>query len=366
MPTIEQTKLFSSLNPAELEFLRASAEERHFAADEVIFREGDDGTGLFVLWSGQVEISGLFGQDQRRSLARIGPGDYFGEMAAIDAAPRSASAIAIEPAHACFIPRDALLQLIETSPRLAVNFIREFSLRMREFNRKYLKEAMQADRLSVVGRFARSIIHDFKNPLNVIGLSADLMNLEKATPEMRRNALARIRHQVDRLANMSNELLEFTRGPQCALVLASVNYRACIQAVLSEIGPDSAEHGVEIVARGEPPDVTVLLDQKRLLHVFNNLVHNATEAMPSGGKIFISFSASDTEVITEVEDTGPGIAPEIFPQLFEAFATFGKARGTGLGLSICKRIIQDHRGWIRARCEPGRGAIFTFGLPIVH
>jgi signal transduction histidine kinase len=68
--------------------------------------------------------------------------------------------------------------------------------------------------------------------------------------------------------------------------------------------------------------------------------------------------------VTEIEDTGPGIAPEIAGQLFEAFATHGKAHGTGLGLSICKRIIEDHRGWISARNESGRGAVFSFGLPL--
>ena len=70
------------------------------------------------------------------------------------------------------------------------------------------------------------------------------------------------------------------------------------------------------------------------------------------------------EVITEIEDTGKGIAPEILPRLFEAFATFGKAKGTGLGLSICKKVIEDHRGWIRARSEPGKGAVFSFSLPV--
>jgi len=69
-------------------------------------------------------------------------------------------------------------------------------------------------------------------------------------------------------------------------------------------------------------------------------------------------------VLTEIEDTGPGIAPEIAPTMFEPFATYGKSQGTGLGLSICRRIVTDHRGRIAARGEPGRGAIFAFTLPV--
>jgi signal transduction histidine kinase len=69
-------------------------------------------------------------------------------------------------------------------------------------------------------------------------------------------------------------------------------------------------------------------------------------------------------LVTEVEDTGKGIPPEIAGKLFEPFATYGKAGGTGLGLSICQRIVQDHGGTLTARSEPGRGAIFKITLPI--
>jgi two-component system sensor histidine kinase DctS len=86
--------------------------------------------------------------------------------------------------------------------------------------------------------------------------------------------------------------------------------------------------------------------------------------MPEGGKIVLRFHATGTELVTEVEDAGRGIAPEIAGQLFQAFATHGKSHGTGLGLSICKRIIEDHQGWIAARNQPGRGAVFSFGLPL--
>ena len=86
--------------------------------------------------------------------------------------------------------------------------------------------------------------------------------------------------------------------------------------------------------------------------------------MPTGGKIILRFSQNENEVVTEIEDTGPGIAPEIANTVFEAFTTHGKSHGTGLGLTICKRIVEDHKGKIIACNEPGRGAIFRFTLPI--
>jgi signal transduction histidine kinase len=106
------------------------------------------------------------------------------------------------------------------------------------------------------------------------------------------------------------------------------------------------------------------VDPTRLPHVFYNIINNACDAMPNGGKVKIRFRRNENEVETEIEDSGKGIAPEIAPRLFEAFATFGKAQGTGLGLSICRKIVEDHYGKINARSEPGRGAIFAFSLPI--
>jgi signal transduction histidine kinase len=312
---------------------------------------------------GLVQISAVVGEGERRVLSKLGPGDFFGEMAVLDNEPRSATASTEQASLLAFIPRESMLDLLEKSPRLAFRLVREFSLRMREFNRQYIKEVLQAERLTLVGRFASSIVHDFKNPLNIIGLSADLVKMEKATPAMRTKASERIRKQVDRLSGMISELLEFTRGSQQSVVPEPVNFRTFVRQIIEELEPESQDRRVTLLMKNDPPDQILLMDQKRLHHVFTNLINNAADVMPEGGKIFFTFEEHGGEVITKVEDTGPGIPPQVLPRLFEAFATFGKANGTGLGLSICKRIVEDHKGWIRARNEPGRGAIFSFALP---
>ena len=362
MPGLKQSKLFNPLTPEELQFLEAAAVERKFGPKETVFQEGDKGDGLYVVTQGEIQISALINDNDRRVLSRIGPGDYFGEMAVLDSEPRSATAIAHHPATVAFIPREKVLELLERSPRLALSLVRDFSQRMRDFNRHYVQEVIQAERLAVVGRFARSIVHDFKNPLNIIGLAAELMEMEGAPPALRQSASGRIRKQVDRLTNMSNELLEFTRAPGQNTVLSPVDYHQFLTELIQDIQADIKEKAVEIQLRNEPPRVPLLMDSKRLVHVFSNLVHNAVDAMPQGGRIMFSFETHPKEVLTTVEDTGSGIAPEILPRLFEAFATHGKAKGTGLGLSICRKIIEDHRGRIEAKSEPGRGGIFTFSL----
>jgi len=121
---------------------------------------------------------------------------------------------------------------------------------------------------------------------------------------------------------------------------------------------------VQIELPAEPPACRVRLDARRLSRVFYNLCSNAMDFMPNGGKIFLRFQADENEIVTEIEDTGPGIAPEVADRLFQNFVTFGKSHGTGLGLSICKKIVEDHGGRIWVRNEPGHGAIFCFALPL--
>jgi len=364
MAALESNRLFAGLDTGELRAVKQIAQERAFATGEQVFKQGDPGDGVYFVTDGLVQISTVVGESERRVLTRIQPGDFFGEMAVVDNEPRSASATAEQDTLLWLIPKEEMLDLMRRCPRIAINLVREFSHRMREFNRHYVQELLQAERLTLVGRFARSIVHDFKNPLNIIGLSAEMAAMDIATVAMRQSAKVRIRKQVDRLSNMINELLEFTRGAQVSAVLAEADFAAFLLPLVEEIRSEVSIKNVTVELVNRPPSVPLLMDPARLTNVFYNLAHNAVDAMmPDGGKIMLRFALSESEVVTEIEDTGPGIAPEIAGRLFEAFATYGKAQGTGLGLSICKRIIQDHGGQITARSQAGHGAVFAVSLP---
>ena len=109
MVTLEASKLFAELPTAELKALRAMAQAQRFATGQEIFKEGSSGDGVYVVQEGAVEISSLVGPETRHVFLRIGPGDFFGEMAVIEDKPRSASAVAVEPTVAAFIPRAEML-----------------------------------------------------------------------------------------------------------------------------------------------------------------------------------------------------------------------------------------------------------------
>ena len=361
---LAQCTLFDQLPAAELEALAKVAEMREYAAGEAVFQEGDPGDGLYVISEGRVQASFLATPNDRRVLSFFGPGEFVGEMAVIDAHPRSATVTAVERSRLAFLPCAAVRASLERSSVFASNLARMVVQRMREFTQTYTREVVQAERLALVGRFARSIVHDFKNPLNIIGMSAEMMCLPQATAEARTTARIRIRRQVDRLSNMINELLEFTRGGTGTKVLARVQYSQFLQPLVEELTQETEARGVRLEQADPLPSVAVMMDPRRLSHVLHNLINNACEAMANGGTIRLRYEERTGEVLTQVQDSGPGIAEAIMPRLFEAFATYGKASGTGLGLSICKRIIEDHGGWIEAHNAPEGGAVFAFALPL--
>lgn len=365
MVELESVELFRGLKSKELRDLRGISLERRFAGGAQIFREGDPGDGLYVIKDGLVEIVHLVGSEVRNVFSRLEPGAIFGEMAVIELRPRSATAIAATDTQLYFIPREEMRLLLQNSPGLAFNVLHEISRRLREFNQLHLREIVQAERLAVVGRFAQAIVHDLKNPLSIIGLSAEIFDMPGVSPEIRAKAQSRIRKQVERINDMVSDILIFTQGARKDAELKPADYQAFVLELLADLRAEAEHKSAHIEIQNEPPAVQIAFDPRRVSRVFYNLVHNATDVMLNGGKIFLRFHAGENEIVTEIEDTGPGIAPEIADKLFQAFATFGKAHGTGLGLSICKMIVEDHGGRIWTRNEPGHGAIFCFALPLV-
>ena len=185
MVPLESNKLFQGLSPKELEILRKSARELTFAAGQAIFNQGDPGDGIYFVKDGLVQISAVIGTGDVKVLTKIPPGELFGEMAVLDQGARSANATAEQPTTVYFIARPDLLQILGTSPGWLRRWSREVIRRIRMFNDQYIREVFESERLALVGRFASSIVHDLKNPLNIIGISADMACMPTATADSR-------------------------------------------------------------------------------------------------------------------------------------------------------------------------------------
>ena len=358
--------IFQELDPPELQALRDIAQERTFPAGARIFSQNDPGDGLYVIRDGLVEIAHVVGDRALYVFSKFGPGEIFGEMAVIEDLPRSATTTAVRDTRVYFIPRAQMTALLQRSPAISFKLMQEVSRRLRDFNRHHLREIIEAERLAALGSFARSIVHDLKNPLTVIGMATEIMAAPQSRPERRQEYYERVRRQITTITELVGDILDFTQTAAAPSELAAISYNEFIEDLATELCLESELQGAVLTMENNPPPVKLKFDPRRLRRVIRNLTGNALDMQPEGGQVTMRFQQTQNEIITEVQDNGPGIAPEMAGKLFQAFATFGKEHGTGLGLSICKKIIEDHGGriWAHNAPAPGPGAIFSFALPI--
>jgi Signal transduction histidine kinase len=217
--------------------------------------------------------------------------------------------------------------------------------------------------------------HEFRTPIqSVLGYSemihANLKNFDQYFEKIIRNA--------KRLEKLTEDILDVSRieGKNLQLSKSNFDLNQSIQQVIEDYQKEALKKGVKIIfeLKNHIP-TTIYADEARLQQVINNLVANAISFTKNGTvtiRVYIAQVATDADngegdkesIVVEVKDTGTGINPEMLPRLFEKFAT-RSVSGTGLGLYISKSIVDNHGGKIWAyNNKDGKGATFTFTLPI--
>ena len=228
------------------------------------------------------------------------------------------------------------------------------------------QQLLQAQRLSSVGELASSIAHEFNNILTTIINYAKLGQKGQATPAQAQ-AFEKILRGGQRAAAIVNSMLGFARNHSTHREPTDVV--ALVEEVLLLTEKDLAKHRVQVEKRFHGRPVAVVVSGQ-IEQILVNLVINARQAMPSGGRLRVEVrenAAGDTVEI-KVADTGVGIAPEHLRQIFEPFFTTKQPDesgrgGTGLGLSVCRQIIEQHHGRIRVESVVGKGSTFVVKLP---
>jgi signal transduction histidine kinase len=235
----------------------------------------------------------------------------------------------------------------------------------RAAHRQVEQQLRRTERLRLVGELTSSLIHDLKNPLQSILSSAELLNVDNVKPERREKLCSMIERHVRQVSNMSDEVLDFVRG-DIRLNVHPVDLVKLIQDVAETYSLPFAKSGVELICSTGCDGCLipeVICDEQRIWRVLQNLLANARDAMPEGGRITLGVSAMGDHALIEVTDTGGGIPESIQCKLFEPFVSHGKKHGTGLGLAIVKNIIDAHGGTIAFRSETGTGTTFSVELP---
>lgn len=258
--------------------------------------------------------------------------------------------------------------------------------RMRQVSRDLQiarREVVQAERLAAVGELAAGVAHEIRNPLTSVKLLLQHAIRQSSGPNLDEDKLRLILDEIGRMESTIQGLLDFSRPP--ALNRVTHDFRQTLHRALNLLDARARQQGIEIVTHVDEEPLMVEGDPEKLHQVLVNLLINAIEAMPDGGRMSIEtihcgnggFANSNTvskdhcngnvheTVRMIICDTGEGIPNEVLPRLFEPFAT-SKERGTGLGLAVSRRIVEEHAGTLQACNDPGGGARFTLEIPAAH
>ena len=244
--------------------------------------------------------------------------------------------------------------------------------RLRE-NRALQERLNEAEKSSLLGRFAATVAHEVRNSLNFINLSIDQVRAkhsrtdERSLREFQRN-LANIKEEVSRLNRLVNEFL--SAGRQAPPKLAPCDLRTLVESSISLVEKQANNQKISIatdLAEGLPP---VHADAEQIKTCFLNILTNAIQAMPRGGRIGIStrrVSGQGTPDAVELRfvDTGPGIRYEDRDKVFAPYFST-KTTGFGLGLAITKKILEDHGGRIYVSDGEPPGAVVVVEIPLLQ
>ncbi len=221
------------------------------------------------------------------------------------------------------------------------------------------EQLMRADRLSSLGEIAAGLAHEIGNPLAGLKGALEIISSRAAvgTPEAEFSSMAS--REIARLEALIGEFLRYARPHEPRRVETDIF--DVLEPVVSLLGREAEGHAVTVhVARTAVP--TVFVDSDQMTQVFMNVVLNAIQASPHGGRIEVSSSVIDRRLAVDVRDEGPGIPPEHVDRVFDPFFST-KKQGTGLGLAVSSRIVQSHGGAMEV-VQLGRGTVVRVLLPL--
>ncbi len=243
--------------------------------------------------------------------------------------------------------------------RAIVNTLMDLDLALIEdaYQTEHMLRRQATERLVLIGQVAGGIAHELRNPLNVIKTSAFyLLHAKNPTAEKTAAHIDRVERQVGQAENVIASLVRFARMPLPDLRPVEIPRIVADLLTTLELPPN-----IEFIESYPSGPVSAVMDEGQIRIVLENLIRNACDAMPNGGRLTVSATVKHPYVDIQVADTGHGIEPDKLQRVMEPFYST-KSRGVGLGLAMAKALVEKNNGRLVAASEAGKGSTFTVRL----
>jgi PAS domain S-box-containing protein len=226
------------------------------------------------------------------------------------------------------------------------------------------EQLQQREKLSSIGLLAAGVAHEINTPLTGVSSYTQMLLNMLAETDPKHALLQKIHRQTERATGIVNNLLNFSRTGTVT-EFGALDLTRVLDDTLQLLEPQLRQSQIEIVRAYDKTLPPAYGNSGKLQQVFTNLLLNARDALPAGGRITLKTACADDGMITiEIADTGIGIAPENVARIYDPFfTTKGVGRGTGLGLAVSYGIVQEHSGHISVHSAPGRGTTFRITIP---
>ena len=236
-------------------------------------------------------------------------------------------------------------------------------VRRRRFWIRPVQVSVTIERLATIGRVAAMVGHDLRNPLQVVIntlylAKRNMKSMQSQEIQYLKKYCETIAQQVDYMNKIVSDLHDYARPLKPELVETSL-----MQLINNALSIVNIPENIEVSMMIEEDFPKVMIDAVMMKRVFTNIILNAVQAMPGGGKLAIRAVKADRMASVSVEDTGVGIPKENMDKIFQPLFT-SKSKGQGFGLAVCKRMVEAHSGNITVKSRLGKGSTLTIEIPI--
>jgi len=372
-------RAFPGIKPDEIEELIANSKVRSYTPGAILCQENAVEDIFYMILEGDVEVTKVINNSEKRLLKTLSAGDFFGEMALIHDAPRAATVTAKSSITTLELDKAAFDRVLKNSSSVSLAMVREISSRLRlndqmavDDLRMRAGELAQAYQKLAEQDFARreflsNIAHELRTPLMVASGYLQMVQNGALSGAQLSVGIETISRNVSQIVTLVNDILFLQEMDLVLPDFQKVDMNQVAQAVVEKYQEKAAQGNVKLRFTPDPKLPAISGDPKSLERALMALVDNAIKFSPKGGDVTIRFEYKDDDVFVSIEDRGIGIKQENLPRIFDRFYHLEKSGddlfgGIGLGLAITRQVIEQHQGKLEVDSTPGKGSTFTMKL----